>query len=63
MPKRWRTEAGNSFTWIIEEQRGESWVEICRCDRPFDTEDDAVKEIKELRRAKRRDSQGHDHPD
>jgi hypothetical protein len=63
MPKRWKSVEANSFTWTIEEKVGEDWVEIFRYDRPFDTEDEAVREIKELRKAKRRDSHGHDHDD
>jgi hypothetical protein len=64
MPKRWRTVASNSFTWVIEEERGNNnWVEIFRRHPPFPNEETAVKEIKELRKAKRRDSKGKDHDD
>ena len=64
MPKRWRTAAGNSFTWVIEEERGkDNWVEIFRRQPPFANEETAVKEIRELRKAKRRDSHGKDHDD
>lgn len=63
MPKRWRTAAGGSFTWVIEEKRGPDWVEIFRRQPSFDTEEEAVEEIRELRKAKRRDSKGNDHDD
>jgi hypothetical protein len=63
MPKRWRTAAGDSFTWVIEERRGNDWVEIVRRHPPLATEDAAVEEIRELRKAKRRDSHGKDHDD
>jgi hypothetical protein len=63
MPKRWRTMAGGSFVWVIEEKQGGDWVEIARRNPPFATEDEAVAELKELRKAKRRDSKGKDHDD
>jgi hypothetical protein len=64
MPKRWRTLQGGSYVWVIEEEQPDgTWAEIYRHRAPFDSEEDAIKDIKKLRKAKRRDSKGNDHDD
>jgi hypothetical protein len=63
MPKRWRTLQTGSFTWIVEEKQGDKWVEIARRPQDLDSEEETEEEIKELRKAKRRDSKGNDHDD